>query len=162
MINCLNGIGLLLINTKEIVQYIKIESNSFEKQITLDDNNNLVYLLTMDKIQNKRHFYISIYKINNNSFDDMKKLKDVDIDSSTVNEDYKILCSNNNIIYYKDHLHCKIKKDRYVRLSGSYYESLVYPFAPFHYFGDFEDFDDFEDSVDFDRIDDFIFYDFEH
>lgn len=67
IINCFNGLGLLSIDTKEIIQYIKIKNNSFEKQIMFDDNN-LIYLLT----ENIKNLNIVIFRINNNSFEYIK------------------------------------------------------------------------------------------
>ena len=115
IINCSNGIGLLLIDTKEIVQYIKIENNSFEKQIMFDDNN-LIYVLTMDIIQNIKNYNILIYKINNNSIEYLDIKKKGNIDSSIENEKYKINFNNNSIIIFRDPLHNEIKMNRNYRL----------------------------------------------
>ena len=144
IINCFNGIGLLLIDTKEIVQYINIENNSFEKQLIFDDKN-LIYVLTMDIIQNIKNYNIIIYKINNNSIEYIKKLKDLIIDPLKEKYDYQISCNNNTIIYFRDHLHSEIKRDRYIRFDEFSYDSMSSFFQPINLSPMFYDYYDFED-----------------
>ena len=108
IINCFGGIGLLLIDTKEIVQYIQIESNPFEKQLIYDDRN-LIYLLTI----NLKKFIIKVFKINDNS---IKYIKKIDVNPPKVNRNYQISCNNNIIVFCRDHLHNIIKNKRDDRL----------------------------------------------
>ena len=80
------------------------------------DDNNLIYVLTMDIIQNIKNYNILIYKINNNSIEYLDIKKKGNIDSSIENEEYKINCNNNSIIIFRDPLHNEIKMNRNYRL----------------------------------------------
>ena len=50
IINCINGIAILLIKTKELVQYIQNFNGYKNKKINIDDNNNIYILNNSEKL----------------------------------------------------------------------------------------------------------------
>jgi hypothetical protein len=107
IINCIKGISLFLIKTKQICQYIiNYEELSKNKEIFLDIKNNICIL---NKISINDEYFISIIKYNmiDESLEPFEKsekikIKEKGLKTISINKGYLILCENNVYILKDD------------------------------------------------------------
>ena len=112
IINCINGIAILLIKTKELVQYIQNFNGYKNKKINIDDNNNIYILNNSEKLSFKKMKLSNGCLITTEEYKNIEfekdKYKKIDISSNLYN--FEIFYSNGAIIIWKKNIY--ILKER--------------------------------------------------
>ena len=115
LINCKNGIGLLSIPLQEIVQYIEIGNNNWEKQMSLNNRGDIFVILednennnknekknrnnsngNLDNGENEKNIIIKIFKINKSSIEYCSMIKNIENINKLIYPE--IRCYNDEII----------------------------------------------------------------
>ena len=100
IINCIKGIALLFIKTKEIFQYIENYIGiSINKEIFLDNNDNIC-ILNKKEINNKHAFSILKLSMNYGSLEPIEKYEDIIINEKIIKtisllKQILVFCENN-------------------------------------------------------------------
>ena len=106
IVNCKNGISIILKETKEEIQFIEncydkiIKEN---KKIYLDNDNNIYILYVLETNKNMKKIFIEVMKMENKSFKLIEKYKKVSIEDNKILE--IVLMNKSNIIIWGNELH---------------------------------------------------------
>ena len=100
---CNKGIGIVLIKTKELIQYLENDENCFCKKLCLNKENSVFALFNKyknyEEIRTKT-IYVNKYEIIDNNLQQIQNYKSNDVFIND-NECTDILCENNeNLIIY--------------------------------------------------------------